>query len=287
MLEFAGAAARLAAGDIEAIAKMLGCGPAVVHAVCDVESAGGGFLPDGRPKILFEAHAFHTETKGKYGRSNISSPTWDRSLYGAGGAHQYDRLAQALKLDRVAALRSASWGMFQVMGSNAAACGFPNVEQMVQAMMIGERAHLDAFATFCIANHLDDELRSTPPRFADFARGYNGPGYAANAYDTKLAAAWRKWSVVEAKANPAPRTAPELHYATLQMNSSGPEVRFVQTGLKALGASVDIDGDYGPETLAAVVTFQKAHGLVPDGVVGPNTRAALNALLRAAGQAPM
>lgn len=274
-LAFAGMAAPLGAGDIAAVAKTLGCSSAIVHAICDVESAGGGFLFDGRPKILFEAKVFWTETKGRFPRSNINSPTWDRSLYGAGGAHQYDRLAQALKLDRRAALRSASFGMFQVLGQNAAACGYADVEDFVAAMMTSERQQLAAFAKFCTTNHLDDELRASPPQFAAFARSYNGSGFAANAYDVKLAAAWRKWSAVEAKANPAPRTLPELHYATLQMNSTGPEVRALQTRLKVLGYDLDGDGDYGPETLAAVVTFQKAHGLVSDGIVGPATMAAI------------
>jgi hypothetical protein len=283
-LEFAGAATRLSPGDIDAEAKELGCAPATIHAVCDIEAGGSGFLPDGRPKILFEAHSFYTLTKGRFGTSNISSPNWERALYGASGAHQYDRLAQAIKLDRTAALKSASWGMFQVMGGNFAACAFKDVETFVEAMVGGgERAHLDAFAQFVEHNHLDDELRSNPPQFAAFARGYNGPGYAANAYDTKLAAAWRKWlSAPAAAPNPAPRTAPDLHYSTLQLNSQGAAVRGLQSQLRALGFGVSVDGDFGPETMAAVVMFQKAHGLVPDGVVGPNTAGALGRVLPAA-----
>lgn len=37
------------------------------------------------------------------------------------------------------------------------------------------------------------------------------------------------------------------------------------------------DGIYGPETKAAVMGFQKSHGLEPDGIVGPKTIEALKA----------
>jgi len=279
-LAFSGPATQLSSTDIAVEAAGLGCSPAVIRAVCDVEAAGSGFLPDGRPKILFEAHLFGRLTRHLYDRGypNISSPSWDRSLYGAGGAHQYARLGQALALDRAAALQSASWGMFQVLGSNFAACGFGDVESFVSAMVAGEREHLDAFTRFCIANHLDDELRAVPPQFAAFARGYNGPGYAANAYDVKLAAAYRKWLAnPAANDNPAPRTAVSKFYKTLQSGSTGEAVAALQSGLEELGFAIDADGDFGPETQWAVVAFQKAHGLTPDGIVGPLTRAAIDA----------
>jgi peptidoglycan hydrolase-like protein with peptidoglycan-binding domain len=43
------------------------------------------------------------------------------------------------------------------------------------------------------------------------------------------------------------------------------------------GAALSVDGDFGANTLAAVKDFQSVHGLEVDGVVGPNTKAALDA----------
>lgn len=65
--------------------------------------------------------------------------------------------------------------------------------------------------------------------------------------------------------------------ATLQRGSSGPEVRALQERLNALGASppLDVDGEFGRRTEAAVIAFQQAHGLEADGIVGRLTRAAL------------
>jgi hypothetical protein len=54
-------------------------------------------------------------------------------------------------------------------------------------------------------------------------------------------------------------------------------VAWMQTRLNSLGASplLTVDNQMGPMTKAAVVNFQRSRGLVPDGVVGPLTTAAL------------
>jgi peptidoglycan hydrolase-like protein with peptidoglycan-binding domain len=57
--------------------------------------------------------------------------------------------------------------------------------------------------------------------------------------------------------------------------AAGPKVAAVQVALKRLGLyNATVDGVRGPMTKAAIVTFQRRHGLVVDGVVGPRTRAA-------------
>lgn len=56
----------------------------------------------------------------------------------------------------------------------------------------------------------------------------------------------------------------------------GPEVEWIQQRLNILnGFDVDEDGIFGPATRAAVIEFQRLHGLVADGVVGPKTMDAL------------
>src|SRR5262252_1647667 len=64
--------------------------------------------------------------------------------------------------------------------------------------------------------------------------------------------------------------------ATLQRDSSGPDVTALQQRLKDLGFDPNgVDGHFGPGTEAAVRAFQQAKGLTVDGKVGPNTQAAL------------
>jgi hypothetical protein len=56
-------------------------------------------------------------------------------------------------------------------------------------------------------------------------------------------------------------------------NSTWPRVtvRSAQYLLRARGASVAVDGVFGARTRAAVVAFQRSHGLVVDGVIGTQT----------------
>ena len=54
------------------------------------------------------------------------------------------------------------------------------------------------------------------------------------------------------------------------------DTRQIQQALKDLGFDPGaIDGKAGPMTRRAVIAFQRAHGLAPDGIVGPATIAAL------------
>jgi hypothetical protein len=182
--------------DFARAAAAIGAEVAAVKAVAEVESRGAGFLADGRPTILFEAHVFHRQTKGRFAGARdrrgvaLSVPAWDRSLYGKTGAWQWDRLEDAMKLDREAALRSASWGIFQIMGFNHVAAGHPTVEGFAEAMRSGAGPQLDAFVSFLKSSGLSQHLAAKDWR--RFARGFNGPGFEKNAYDTKIAAAYAK-----------------------------------------------------------------------------------------------
>lgn len=68
--------------------------------------------------------------------------------------------------------------------------------------------------------------------------------------------------------------------ATLREGSTGDQVIALQAKLKELGfAPGNIDGDFGPRTASAVREFQRSVGLNEDGIVGPNTLAALQFVL--------
>lgn len=184
---------QLTDNDYKWAADELGCELAVIKAVAHVESRTTGFLSDGSPKILFEGHIFHRETGGKYSKieiyKDISYPRWTSKFYGD-GAHEYQRFKRAFELDEAAAIKSASWGKFQIMGFNYKRAGFSTPEAFMYAMDISERKHLEAFVSFIFSARLDDELRAKD--WVNFARGYNGPGYARNRYDEKLMKAYKQ-----------------------------------------------------------------------------------------------
>ncbi len=69
--------------------------------------------------------------------------------------------------------------------------------------------------------------------------------------------------------------APARARPALQRGASGDDVTELQRQLKAVGEQVDVDGDFGPRTQAAVQAFQKKNGLTVDGVAGPATWNAL------------
>jgi hypothetical protein len=210
-----------------------------------VETTGMGYLVDRRPKILFERHYFSKATQGQFDQDypDISNPI--AGGYGQPGAHQYDRLAQALVLDEAAALASASWGLGQVMGVNFSACGYRSVQDFVAAAIGSEDGQLTIMAGFLKSSGCARALGIQD--WARVARIYNGPNFAQNQYDQKLAAAFDRFS------NNGP---PDL------------DIRAAQVYLTYLGYDTGgIDGVAGGHTAQAIKAFQTKNGLTPDGQV--------------------
>jgi peptidoglycan hydrolase-like protein with peptidoglycan-binding domain len=57
-------------------------------------------------------------------------------------------------------------------------------------------------------------------------------------------------------------------------------VRLTQALLNGQGASLTVDGDAGPRTIAEIRAFQRWAGLTVDGIAGQNTYKALTVRIR-------
>ena len=76
---------------------------------------------------------------------------------------------------------------------------------------------------------------------------------------------------------PPTSTAP---WPVLAQPMHGPPIEALQHLLRHHGAGIAADGEFGPQTDAAVRAFQQSHGLVVDGKAGPKTFAAIIVTVR-------
>ena len=237
---FQGTGAPISEGGFDTVATDLKCGSdkASLWAILAVETRGFGYLPDKRPKILYERHIFHKRTGGRFSASypDVSNP--DAGGY-SGGAAEYQRLKRAMLLDRTAALESASWGLGQVMGFNASSIGYASVDAMVEAFKGSEDAQLEGCAKFINATPAL-KLAFQNHDWAKVAFFYNGKNFRKNNYDAKL----------------------RSFHSDFATNPPEVSVRAAQARLTYLGFDPHgIDGKVGRGTLNALASFQSTRSL--------------------------
>lgn len=188
--------------DYSKAAQLLGVEEAAVKAIASVESAGDGFITDkvGNkiPKILFERHVMFKRLRdftpiksadmaAKY--PDIVNPTPGGYK---GGLAEHERLDRAVKIDRVTALESASWGAYQIMAYHWKALGYSSVQEFVNKAYT-EEGQLELFIRFVKAS--PNVLKALKAKdWVGVAKAYNGPGYAKNNYHIKMKEAYDQFS---------------------------------------------------------------------------------------------
>lgn len=266
--QFIGTAEALSQEGFDRVCDLLSIKAAEAWAVLAVETSGCGYLTQRSPQILFERHKFHAFTRGVFDATcpDLSNP--NPGGY-AGGVAEYARLNAAIALQHasltppaveIAALEATSWGIGQIMGLNYAQVGYTDVRAMVADVLASEDAQLNAFARFLQSNKLDSALRSHD--WVQLARGYNGPDYAKNSYDQRLAGQYARFNI-----GPLPDLT----------------VRAAQLYLTYLGYKPGgIDGVAGRFTIAALNEFLAAKNLPRQDVIDAQTLDRLGAALAAA-----
>jgi hypothetical protein len=244
-------------GFDDALAQLGGTKEAL-WAILHVETAGFGFFNDRRPKILFERHVFSRRTARQF---DAKAPDISNEKSGGYtvGANEYSRLKRAMLLDRKAALESASWGLGQVMGFNAARVGYSNVDAMIRAFAVDERAQIMGCVKY-IESEPALKKAYEDHKWEKVAHFYNGESYAKNGYDKKLEAAYKQFSVAGG--------CPSV------------ELRAVQAYLSYLGYRPrGVDGIAGPGTTAALGAFRAAYSKPKGGTDLPPINSAFSLYL--------
>lgn len=184
--------------DIAKAADTLDVDIATIMAVKHIEGGHVGFLPDGRVDILYERHVMLKRLKAS-GVDHEHAATRFPNLVNPqpggykGAAAEHYRLNLACGIDRQCAFESCSWGLFQIMGYHWKSLGYASIDEFVSLMRKNEGQHLNAFCRFITAHpKLHQALKERD--WTKFARGYNGPGYKKNKYDSRLAAAYKHYN---------------------------------------------------------------------------------------------
>ncbi len=173
--------------DFAAIAKLAGIPVPVLRAIKEVES-------NGKPSaVRFEPHLFHRHrpdladrvpyTKSHRGYSMVAKETSRRAL------------EHAMTVDADVAIRSTSFGSYQVLGGYllAAYPGDP------MAAYRAFRDDPDEASDRMVAAWFKDNVRArraanaSPPDFTALAKAYNGPNQHVHKYDERIERAWRKY----------------------------------------------------------------------------------------------
>ena len=239
--------------------------------------------------MLFGPHVFYRELgdgvkRDQAVREGLAYKRWGQEAY---PTDSYPSLESAMRIDSVAALRSCSWGLGQIMGFNAGLAGYDSAEAMIEDFRGDEDTHLAAMVQFIVSSGLDDDLRRQDWR--GFARGYNGAGYDRHGYHTRLKVAFEKWRAIpdtpftadnidriEYDPNPRPEPTASIGHPILQIGDRGVSVELLQAEMHDLRYFVGrVDGHFGQRTRGAVLAFQADNGLEPDGVVGGRTWASI------------
>ncbi len=185
--------------DFQNAANSLGVPVAAVRAVATVESNGGGFMTDGRVKVQYEPHVMFQRISLKFGQARALQELAkhpDLVARAAGSYQSLDKEDQDMNraaqvIDRDCALESASWGAFQIMGYHWKTCGYANLQAFINAQY-SAAGQLETFVKFVQADPV--LVRALKARdWAAFALRYNGKGYKANRYDTKMADAYAQY----------------------------------------------------------------------------------------------
>lgn len=177
---------KLTSAQIDKVATDFSLEAALVRAVIEVESGGIGFSSDtGKIIIQFEPSWFKRKSpytpSGKWSQNGVERQSQEWIAFNS-----------AFSKDSNAALESTSIGLMQVMGFHYKLLGFKTVGEMWDYAKVSEENQLRLGLKFIKSNpKMYNALKRAD--FESFAYYYNGSAYKKYKYDTRLAAAYKRF----------------------------------------------------------------------------------------------
>ena len=243
-----------------------GVAPAALLAVALVETRGVPFVEvkgAKQPLIRFEGHYFDRllpeALRSRAREAGLAHPRAGRIANPPGQGARWALYEAARAFDAEAAAASVSWGLCQVMGLHGPALGFGSAAELAEVARASIDGQMSIGARFLAHGHLGARLMEGDVK--GFARRYNGPAYAKNRYDEKIAAALKRAKSALAQAGD-----------DLSIGAEGDAVLRLQMALRNVGSPIVVDGIFGPRTHEALTVWQTAAGLSPSGIADEATR---------------
>lgn len=308
-MKFDGPKLRLQPGDIAEVARPYGLTEAHIRTVGEVETAGKSYDSLGQVAFLFEPHIFYKNVpKEKLQvaiQTGLAYPKWKGpGSYPKTPALRWAQFLKAVDLDETAAIKSASWGYGQIMGSEHGECDFASPQEMLTAFYQSEKEQIKAMMALIKHRGLDKDLKNFPDITAcrHFALRYNGSGYEKNNYHNKLHDAFVRWSsrlktvaqathplvaVVQPHVDAIPEH--EIKDSTFRVGDHDEEAQDgpiwkMQELFKEKGYSLGIDGKFGPGTRAVALAWKGNQNMA---VITPDMSVHDRELLAASGPMPV
>ena len=182
--------------DFRLVAEELDVETATIKAVVSIEAGNSmkGFWAPGIPVINFDQAMFARMRSKAQSKTGAKGEKVPEGLTGY-ALREWTQLINARKINAQGANMGTFWGMFQIGGFNYKQCGCSSVDEFVKLMAYSELEQLELFAAFIKNGGMLADLKQK--NWAAFARKYNGAGYKKRKYDTKMAAAYRKFKAAE------------------------------------------------------------------------------------------
>lgn len=180
--------------DFEVVAEELGIEVATIKAVVEIEAgkAMKGFWAPGIPVINFDRTMYNKYKSKAVSKEGAKGETVPEGLSGY-AKKEWTELINARKVNAQGANMGTFWGMFQIGGFNYKICGCESVDEFVKRMAYSELEQLQLFAILITNTGMVEYLKKKD--WSGFARRYNGPSYAKRGYHTKMANAYKKYSM--------------------------------------------------------------------------------------------